>query len=114
MSFVRSFACLLSSVYNDRKVLALSLSLSVVDNQHSSLLSTGYEPSFALLLSVSSFALLLSISCHLLNPRVIYSRSLLRALESPFARVFSIAVTSALIALPHYSRLFLNRLPPSF
>jgi hypothetical protein len=37
---VRSFACLLSSVYKDRKVLALSLSLSVVDNQLSSLLST--------------------------------------------------------------------------
>jgi hypothetical protein len=47
-SFVRSVACLLSSVYKDRKVLALSHSLSVVvDNQLSSLLSTGYEP-FAL------------------------------------------------------------------
>jgi hypothetical protein len=38
-SFVRSFACPLSSVYKDRKVLALSRSV-VVDNQLSSLLST--------------------------------------------------------------------------
>jgi hypothetical protein len=42
MSFVRSFACFLSSVYKDRKVLALSLSLSSTIN--SILFSQQLEP----------------------------------------------------------------------